>query len=73
VSPVRSSVVPDGTATEDNTIVAHEALDLLAAAAPLEPENVHEALFARSGAAVGAGAAVAREIQVATRPRRVLS
>lgn len=57
--PVRSSVVPEGTATLLRTIVAQEVLDLLASEAPVEPENVHEALLAKSGAAVGSGAAVA--------------
>lgn len=48
--------MPEGTATLLNTIVAQEVLDLLAAEAPDDPEKVHEALLARFGAAVGAGA-----------------
>ncbi len=44
VSPVRSSVVPDGTATLLRTMVAHEFLDLLAAEAPEDPEKVQVAL-----------------------------
>ena len=42
-SPVRSRVVPAGTATEDKVMVVHEALDLIAEAAPVEPEKVHVA------------------------------
>lgn len=41
---VKSRVVPEGTATLDRTMVAQEALDLLAEAAPPEPEKVHVAL-----------------------------
>lgn len=41
----RSNVVPDGTATLDRTIVAHEAWDLLAEEAPCDPENVQLARF----------------------------
>jgi hypothetical protein len=59
VRPVRSRVTPDGTATLERTMVAQDALDLLAAEAPEDPEKVHEALLARSGAAVGAGAGTA--------------
>ena len=44
VSPVKSRVVPEGTATFERTIVAHEVLDLLAAAAPDDPEKVQDAL-----------------------------
>ncbi len=72
---VKSRVVPDGTAIFDRTIVAQEAFDLEAAAAPPEPEKVQVARFARSGAAVGtgaaAGAAVTRETVVARRLSRV--
>jgi hypothetical protein len=39
-NPVRSRVVPAGTATEDKTIVEQEVLELIAEAAPLEPEKV---------------------------------
>jgi hypothetical protein len=50
------------------TIVAHEVLDLLADAALL---NVHVARLARSGAAVGSGAAAgAAETNVAAAVRR---
>jgi len=52
-------VRPDGTTRPLRTIVAQDALDLLAAEAPEDPEKVHEALLARSGAAVGAGAGTA--------------
>ena len=52
VRPVKSSVVPDGTATLDRTIVAQEAFDLLAEAAPFEPEKVQVARFSRLGAAI---------------------
>jgi hypothetical protein len=75
VSLVKSRVVPDGTVMPERTIVAQEALDLLTAAAPEEPENVQEALLARSGAAVGAGiaagAAETIEAAVANKPRTV--
>lgn len=37
---LRSSVTPEGTATFDNTIVAHDFCDLLAEDAPFEPEKV---------------------------------
>lgn len=40
MSFVKSRVVPDGTATEDSTMVEHELFDLLASDAPLDPENV---------------------------------
>ena len=65
--------MPDGTATLDSTMVAQDFLLLLADAAPVEPENVHEARFARSGAAVGAGAgaAIAKEIVAVKTPRSV--
>jgi len=52
----RSSVVPEGTATLFKTIVAQEACDLLAAAAPAEPEKVQ--LVARLATASGWGAGV---------------
>lgn len=71
VSLVRSSVVPDGTARADKTMVAQEALDLLTAAAPLDPENVQDALLARSGAAVGAGAAAGRAAAIADVAKRL--
>lgn len=58
--PVKSSVVPDGTATFDKTMVEHEVLDLLAEAAPFEPENVQEvARFSSLAGAVTAGAGAA--------------
>lgn len=61
--PVRSSVVPDGTATFDNTMVEHEVLDLLAEAAPFEPENVQEvARFSSVAGAVTAGAGAASTV-----------
>ena len=69
VNLVKSSVVPEGTARLDSTIVAHEVLDLLTAEAPLAPEKVHEARFASSGAAVGAGAGAATAREAAA-PRR---
>jgi hypothetical protein len=47
-SPVKSRVVPEGTATSERTMVAQEDLDLLANAAPLLPENVQVALRPRS-------------------------
>lgn len=65
VRPVRSSVVPEGTATLDKTIVAQLAFDLLAEAAPLAPENVQEARLSRVAAAVTAGAAGAAETRAA--------
>jgi hypothetical protein len=49
-------VVPEGTATLERTIVEQDFCDLLAEAAPDDPENVQEvARFARLGAAVIAG------------------
>jgi hypothetical protein len=60
---VKSSVVPDGTATSDNTIVEQDVLEALAEDAPSEPEKVQ--LEARScsafrvGGVVGAGAGTA--------------
>lgn len=60
VRPVRSNVVPDGTAKADKMIVEQEVFDLLAEEAPPEPEKVQVvARLARSGAAVGAGAGAA--------------
>jgi Fe-S cluster assembly iron-binding protein IscA len=37
---LRSSVTPEGTATFESTMVAHDFCDLLADDAPLEPEKV---------------------------------
>ena len=55
---LRSKVVPDGTATLDKMIVEQEDCDLLAEAAPEEPEKVQEvALLAKLGASVMAGSA----------------
>lgn len=55
---LRSRVVPDGTATSDRMMVEQEACDLLAEAAPEEPEKVQEvARFAKLGASVMAGSA----------------
>jgi hypothetical protein len=45
VRPVRSKVVPDGTATLERTIVAQDVLDLLAREAPADLEKVHETLW----------------------------
>jgi len=62
VSFDKSNVTPDGTATLLRTIVAHDAWDALADAAPAEPEKVQEALFSSwtgVGGSVGAGAATA--------------
>lgn len=55
----RSSVVPEGTATAESTMVEHDFCDLLASDAPLLPEKVQlVALFTRaaSGGGVIAGA-----------------
>jgi hypothetical protein len=55
---LRSRVVPDGTATSDRMMVEQEACDLLAEAAPEEPEKVQEvARLAKLGASVMAGSA----------------
>ena len=70
---MRSNVTPDGTATADKMMVEQEVLDLLAREAPDEPEKVQVvARLARSGAAVGAGAAAgaARTEVIAERPKR---
>lgn len=57
-SLLRSRVVPDGTATLESTIVEQAVCDLLAEAAPLEPEKVHVvARLAKLGACVMAGSA----------------
>lgn len=59
-NPVKSRVVPEGTATLERTIVAQEVLDLLAEAAPFEPEKVQLAARSSMLAALvtrGAGAA----------------
>lgn len=54
--PVRSKVVPEGTARAERMIVEQEVLDLLAEEAPPDPENVQVvARLASSGAAVGSG------------------
>jgi hypothetical protein len=51
--PVKSNVVPEGTATADSTMVEQAVLDLLADEAPLDPEKVQlVALSANCGAAV---------------------
>jgi hypothetical protein len=77
VSLVKSRVCPAGTATEFKTMVAQAALDLETWDAPDDPEKVQVALFAKSGAAVGAGAAAGaaetRETAVAARLRMVES
>jgi hypothetical protein len=78
IRPVRSKTKPDGTSTLERIMVVQDALDLLAAAAPEDPEKVHEALLARSGAAVGAGAgtaagAAATAEVVARSPKRMES
>jgi hypothetical protein len=78
VRSVRSRITPDGTAMLERIIVAQDALDLLAAEAPEEPEKVHEARLERFGAAVGAGAgtaagAAATSEVVARSPKRTES
>ena len=74
-SPVRSRVVPAGTATEDKTMVEQDFLFLIAAAAPLEPEKVQlEERSSRSDATVtlatGAGAGIAFTAAAPSRPTR---
>lgn len=65
---LRSSVVPEGTATFDRIMVEHELCDLLAEDAPLEPEKVQlVARLARLGGAVIAGSAIGLAIAVASR------
>ena len=49
MSPVKSRVVPDGTAILFKTIVAHEVFDLVAAAALVK---VQAARFPKLGASV---------------------
>ena len=59
-----SSVVPDGTAMLSKTIVAHDFLDLLAAAASVKVQDARFSIataFLRSGAAVGIGTAATRK------------
>ena len=71
VRPVRSSVVPDGTATDDSTMVEQEVFDLLAEEAPPEPEKVQVvARLSRSGAAVGAGAALPTGFATTAQPSK---
>ena len=73
--PVKSRVVPDGTERALRTMVAQEALDLEAAAAPPDPEKVQAvprcSIAARAsagfGAAVGAGAGAAETIALSAR------
>ena len=70
--PVKSKVVPDGTATAEIMIVEQEVLDLLAEEAPPDPENVQVvARLLISGAAVGSGnaAAIAMAAPPITRAR----
>jgi hypothetical protein len=58
-SPVKSKVVPDGTATDDRTMVAQDALDALAEAAPAEPLKVQlPARLATAWSARGLGVMV---------------
>ena len=58
-------------------MVAQAAFDTLTAEAPVDPEKVQVALLAKSGAAVGSGAAAGaadtREMAVAVRLRIVES
>lgn len=72
MSPVKSSVVPDGTATAESTIVAQAVFDLLADDAPLDPEKVQ--LVARCsnfGAAVTWAFAGSGRAWAATAPKRL--
>lgn len=75
VRSVKSRVSPAGTTTELRTMVAQAAFDTLTAEAPVDPEKVHVALLANSGAAVGSGAAAGAadtsDMAVATRLRMV--
>ena len=67
--------MPEGTATEERTMVEHEVLDLLAREAPLEPEKVHVvARLSRGGAAVTCGweIGVARAVVAMPSARRIL-
>lgn len=57
-SPVRSRVVPAGTATLLRVMVEQEALFLMAWAAPVEPEKVQEARGTRAFASGATGAAL---------------
>jgi hypothetical protein len=66
---VRSRVLPEGTATLESTIVAHDVLLMEAKDAPEEPENMQVlARFSTFAANVGAGAARASS---ATSARRI--
>jgi len=70
--PVKSRVVPEGTASADRMIVEQEVLDLLAEDAPPEPEKVQVvALLLRSGAAVGSGAGRAKASAAAEKTRPI--
>lgn len=72
-NPVKSRVTPDGTARAERTIVAQAALDLLARAAPLEPEKVHVPLarLSNSAGSVGAGAAAPMTWMMAEMPQTI--
>lgn len=70
-SPVRSRVVPAGTATFDRVIVEQDFLDLIADAAPFEPENVQEDdLRSRAEATDGWISGVAGTAWTEAAPRR---
>jgi hypothetical protein len=66
----RSSVVPDGTATFDSTMVAQEPCDLDAEDAPLEPENVQLPERFVTSPATGAGVGRGLASVVATKSQR---
>jgi hypothetical protein len=65
--PVRSRVVPAGTATLFKVMLEQDALFLSASAAPVEPVKVHVALVS---SVLTAGAAATRAAED-TAPRRV--
>lgn len=70
-SPVKSKVVPAGTATLLSTIVEQDFLPLMAAAAPVDPEKVQ--LEARSSMWVATGLARVEAMPQAASKREVRS
>ena len=71
LSPVRSRVVPAGTATLFRVMVEQDFLLLMAFAAPLEPEKVREARGARrEELRISASGAIAGAAFTAAAPRR---
>lgn len=71
--PVKSKVVPDGTATADSTMVEQAVFDLLAEEAPLDPEKVQVVAlsFNLAGAVTWGAAGSGRAFAMAPRRPRM--